>query len=134
VPEGADPHPLYVTGLDLASNTLIVGEKDDLFSTSCRLTNVTFTRPVSEEELTDIDVKVRYSKGSVKGTLKMQNEKSKIQNDNFKSTLDFKFWTLDFIEPVRAVTPGQHAVFYREGECLGGGVIIATPLREEKGS
>lgn len=94
----------YVVGVDLPSNSLIVGAKDDLLSTDCQLSSVTLTRPVSPDELHDLDVKVRYSKTSVKAALDGS--------------------TLRFSEPVRAVTPGQHAVFYRAGECLGGGIIL----------
>ena len=43
-------------------------------------------------------------------------------------------WLLRFAAPQRAVTPGQFAAFYRQGECLGGATIeeaFAQALTEE---
>lgn len=126
--EGVDPQPYYVVGVDLPSNALIVGDKQDLLSTECRLSNVTFTRPVSPDELTDLDVKVRYSKTSVKGRVVTGSQSTVDSKNTAKPTTGYcELSTVYFDSPVRAVTPGQHAVFYRGGECLGGGVIVARP-------
>ncbi len=100
--------PLYVTGFDTKDNTVWLGDEADLFSDSCRLEDVTFLNPVFPDRIDNVLVKPRYTKNPFKADLVKENGT----------------YRLAFHSPVRALTPGQSAVFYRNEEVLGGGIII----------
>ena len=40
--------------------------------------------------------------------------------------------TVRFVEPQRAITPGQSVVFYDNEICFGGGVIAAVPRHDHR--
>jgi tRNA-specific 2-thiouridylase len=65
----------------------------------------------------EINVKIRYRHPLVRGILnKVTSHKSKVASHLYE---------VEFLEPQKAVTPGQSAVFYADdNEVLGGGIII----------
>jgi tRNA-uridine 2-sulfurtransferase len=103
---GMDHHEkLYVLKIDANDNTVWVGDEKYLFSDELELKNVHLMDELVDGEL--INVKIRYAhKGSPAKIVKTQ------------TGLKVKF-----VEPQRAVTPGQAAVFYREKQLVGGGWI-----------
>ncbi len=106
---GGQAMPLYVTLRDLEKNILHVGYEADLWRKSCTIETVTFISDESPESLTDLEIKIRYSKSFSTGSIVKQ----------------VSGYEVHFDKPVRAITPGQSVVFYKEGELLGGGIISA---------
>jgi tRNA-specific 2-thiouridylase len=95
--------PFYVINKDTRKNIIYVGDEKDLEGQEAKVTdfnwiNETLKLPAK------VDVKIRYRTLSTKAIL-------------------HKNGTLKFLKPVRAITPGQSAVFYRSERMLGGGII-----------
>lgn len=105
--------PLYISNKDVRTNTLTVVEGSDhpeLFKQEVELTQTNFISPINNIPLS-VKARVRYRQPLADATL---------------LPLETGNWKLVFSEPQKFVAPGQSAVFYsREGEMIGGGVIIS---------
>lgn len=97
--------PLYVIALEPAENRVVVGSKDDLKQRLVRLDSVHFPGQVPEGRLR-VRAKIRYNMDPKPATLRLGIDA-----------------TLEFDEPVLAVTPGQIAVAYRGQTLVAGGTI-----------
>lgn len=103
--------PLYVIELDMKTNSVIVGTNDDLFQQELLVNDVHWLTPDIPENLTNIDVRLRSThRGAI----------ASIQTDSSS------FAKIIFSEPQRAITPGQFAVFYKNSQVLGSGIILPS--------
>ncbi|MFV0380420.1 MAG: tRNA 2-thiouridine(34) synthase MnmA [Anaerorhabdus sp.] len=106
---GGEGGPWFVVGKDVEKNILIVasGENNNwLISTSCIVTNAKFL--VDFNETIKCSAKFRYRQKDHDVTI------TKINDSSVKC---------EYLQGVKAVTPGQEAVFYDGNTVLGGGVI-----------
>lgn len=100
--------PLYVLALDPATNTVVVGEQDELQVRSFLTSDNNF---ILLDKLTGplaVQVKVRYKAALVKAVIRP------FAGGQVLVELD---------EPYPAVAPGQAAVFYLDDLVVGGGTI-----------
>ena len=103
--------PFYVVALDMKANRLIVGREDELYANGAAIGGVNWIagHPPEGE---GVVVKIRYGHDGAGAKLKVTSNGCV---------------ELRFNEPQKAVTPGQAAVFYNNGEdseVLGGGWIL----------
>ena len=109
--------PLYVIRLDVKKNEVIVGKEEELYSTSVYSRELNFLVFKELKEERKVTAKIRYRSKEAEAILK---------------PIDRQTVKLEFLNPQRAITPGQSVVFYEEDVVLGGGKIIQkTEIIEE---
>jgi len=103
--------PSYVVRIDKDTNTIVIGNEEDLYSNRLVANEVNL---ISIEKLTDelaVTAKIRYNAIDSRAVVRSINE------DMIEVT---------FEQPQRAITPGQAVVLY-DGECVvGGGTIVSS--------
>ena len=101
----------YVTALDARRNRVVVGDADDLRAPGARVERVTWIAGTPPASGTPATVKVRHRHAAARARLVPERDGGVL---------------VHFEEPVRAVSPGQAAVFYDGDVVLGGGWIAAA--------
>lgn len=102
-------YPLYVIKKDLATNTLVVGEKTDLAIKQIHAINFKWINPPKAFEINDVMIKVRYSTKAISGKIKISD------NQDVEINLE---------QSTTEATAGQIAAVYSGEICLGGGIIV----------
>lgn len=99
---------LYVQQVQPATNTVVLGTEDSLSRSQCDVADLNIFDPSLLTGPTEVDVKVRYATTAAPATIQPLAS----------GALRILFHT-----PQRALSPGQSAVFYRNDQVLGGGII-----------
>lgn len=99
----------YVVEIDSEKNRVVLGDEEDLYTKNMVVDQVNLISFSVLEEPMEATVKTRYSHKGAKAIIS-PNENGRV--------------SVEFAEAQKAVSPGQSAVFYRDDEVLGGGIII----------
>jgi tRNA-specific 2-thiouridylase len=104
----ASARPMYVVALDRARNRLVIGEDQELRSTTCEVRDVNWIPYASPDGPVEAMVRIRNRHDPAHAKI---------------TPLNTTTARVTFHEPQRAITPGQAAVFYSGEKVLGGGWI-----------
>ncbi len=101
---------IFVTNIDPDNNTVTLGENEDLFTHTLTAKNINFMGAESLEAGDEFTGKIRYNdKGTPCRVISCENDILKVEFEN----------------KVRAVTPGQALVLYKDGYVAAGGTIVS---------
>lgn len=99
--------PKYVTRISAQDNTVTLGDRDDLLTTTIKATNCSFTDILRLKNNPKVEARIRYRSPATTATIAITGTDA----------------ALTFDEPVWGATPGQSLVLYQDGLVVGGGFI-----------
>lgn len=103
--------PAFVTDLCPETNEVVIGTNEDTYHDRLLADQVNFMSILKPKGELAVTAKIRYSHQGAPCIIKMVEEDTVVCR---------------FIEPVRAITPGQAVVFYDGDIVVGGATIINT--------
>ncbi|MDG2992203.1 tRNA 2-thiouridine(34) synthase MnmA [Candidatus Synechococcus calcipolaris G9] len=107
----AASEPLYVIGLNVAKNQVVVGDRRSGGQPDCHVQRINWVSIAAPKAPIAVEVQIRYRTAPVAATIIPLAED---QGERVR---------LIFDEPQFGVTPGQAAVWYQGDHLLGGGII-----------
>jgi tRNA-uridine 2-sulfurtransferase len=106
----AHSEPLYVVGLDVGRNRVVVGDRAETLASECTIQRINWVSMAAPTAAIRAEVQIRYRATAVPATvLPVEDGHARILFD----------------EPQSSITPGQAAVWYDGEVLLGGGIICA---------
>jgi len=102
------PEPMYVTAVDAATNAVIVGAREEVYSDELTCSSLNWIAAPSPIGPAMVNAKIRYNHREARATITPTAE------DRVH---------VKFREPQMAVAPGQAIVFYHGNVVVGGGTI-----------
>ena len=105
-------HPVFVTRICPETNEVVIGEAQDVFGREVTASRMNYMALDHFEVGQELMAKIRYS-----------HRGQMCRITGIEGTGEEQRVTAEFLEPVRAATPGQAIVFYEGDVVAGGGVI-----------
>lgn len=99
--------PVYVTGIIPETNTVVLGEEDDLQRNEMLVSGINLIKYDHIPEGLEATTKIRYKDKGALSNLYHENGQIRVR----------------FYEQVKGIAPGQSAVFYEGDDVVGGGII-----------
>ena len=100
--------PIYVTSIIPETNTVVLGEEEDLQRSEMRVAGINMVKYDHIPEGLEATTKIRYKdKGALSNLYHTENGQIGVR----------------FYEQVKGIAPGQSAVFYEGDDVIGGGII-----------
>lgn len=99
--------PVFVTAIDPETNTVVLGDEDDLLRKEMLVGKLNYIKYPGITDNMESIVKIRYKDNGSMATLYNDNQGVKVS----------------FFESAKGIAPGQSAVFYEDDDVIGGGII-----------